>query len=115
MFTPGLSFGSRYVVSPMEGQVYDYLPEAMMGRVRNLRDFRRSRWRWISGRATPTGDRWRSGGSARERKFNASFIDQGYCFNAGEWSFPDAPLARASSGATMFMPVSQGGTASSRG
>ena len=21
-----------------------------------------------------------------------SFIDQGYCFNAGEWSFPDAPL-----------------------
>ena len=28
----------------------------------------------------------------RERKFNATFIDQGYCFNAGEWSFPDAPL-----------------------
>jgi hypothetical protein len=27
-----------------------------------------------------------------ERKFAASFIDQGYCFNAGEWSFPDAPL-----------------------
>ncbi len=27
----------------------------------------------------------------RERKFTASFIDQGYCFNAGEWSFPDAP------------------------
>src|SRR5208337_2506709 len=27
-----------------------------------------------------------------ERKFTASFIDQGYCFNAGEWSFPDAPL-----------------------
>jgi hypothetical protein len=28
----------------------------------------------------------------RERKFTASFIDQGYCFNAGEWNFPDAPL-----------------------
>ena len=28
----------------------------------------------------------------RERKYNASFIDFGYCFNAGEWSFPDAPL-----------------------
>jgi hypothetical protein len=26
MFTPGLSFGSRYVVSPLEGQVYDYCP-----------------------------------------------------------------------------------------
>ena len=39
MFTPGLSFGSRYVVSPLEGQVYDYLPETMISRVRNLRDF----------------------------------------------------------------------------
>jgi hypothetical protein len=28
----------------------------------------------------------------REQKFNASYIDHGYCFNAGEWSFPDAPL-----------------------
>ena len=27
-----------------------------------------------------------------ERTFTASFIDQGYFFNAGEWSFPDAPL-----------------------
>jgi hypothetical protein len=29
---------------------------------------------------------------SRERKFTVSFIDQGYCFNAGEWSFPDSPL-----------------------
>ena len=28
----------------------------------------------------------------RERKYTATFIDQGYCFNAGEWSFPDSPL-----------------------
>src|SRR3974377_92302 len=28
----------------------------------------------------------------RERRFTATFIDQGYFFNAGEWSFPDAPL-----------------------
>jgi hypothetical protein len=32
---------------------------------------------------------WKRSG---QRKFTASFIDQGYCFNAGEWSFPDAPL-----------------------
>jgi hypothetical protein len=25
-------------------------------------------------------------------KYAATFIDQGYCFNAGEWSFPDSPL-----------------------
>ena len=28
----------------------------------------------------------------RERRYRATFIDQGFCFNAGEWSFPDAPL-----------------------
>lgn len=28
----------------------------------------------------------------RERKYRATFIDQGFCFNAGDWSFPDAPL-----------------------
>jgi hypothetical protein len=28
----------------------------------------------------------------REKKYKATFIDQGYCFNAGEWSFPDSPL-----------------------
>jgi hypothetical protein len=28
----------------------------------------------------------------REKKYTAAFIDQGYCFNAGEWTFPDYPL-----------------------
>ena len=28
----------------------------------------------------------------REQKYTVSFIDQGYCFNAGEWTFPDHPL-----------------------
>ena len=32
----GLQFGSRYVVSPMEGQVFDYLPVEMLGFVRNF-------------------------------------------------------------------------------
>lgn len=28
----------------------------------------------------------------RSRRYSATFIDQGYCFNAGEWTFPDHPL-----------------------
>ena len=28
----------------------------------------------------------------RERRYSAAFIDQGFCFNAGEWRFLDAPL-----------------------
>jgi len=27
-----------------------------------------------------------------QRKLEAAFIDFGHCFNASEWSFPDAPL-----------------------
>jgi len=36
---PGLQFGSRYVVSPLEGQVFDFLPVDMLERVRNLETF----------------------------------------------------------------------------
>ena len=35
----GLQFGSRFVVSPVEGQVFDYLPPEMLDRVRNLETF----------------------------------------------------------------------------
>src|SRR5215831_15853920 len=39
MVTAGPSFGSRYVVSLHEGEVHDYLPETMIGRVQNLSHF----------------------------------------------------------------------------
>ncbi|MFZ0914474.1 MAG: HipA family kinase [Candidatus Korobacteraceae bacterium] len=91
MFTPGLSFGSRYLVSPQEGQVYDYLPESMIAHVRNLRDFAGilALDKWTCNANGRQAAFWKR---VRERKFTASFIDQGYCFNAGEWNFPDAPL-----------------------
>lgn len=91
MFTAGLSFGSRYVVSPFEGQIYDYLPEDMMSRVRNLGDFAGilALDKWTCNANGRQAAFWKR---CRERKLTASFIDQGYCFNAGEWNFPDAPL-----------------------
>lgn len=36
---PRPQFGSKYVVSPLEGRVLDYLAPAMLGRVRNLHTF----------------------------------------------------------------------------
>jgi hypothetical protein len=30
--------------------------------------------------------------SRHQREYSATFIDFGYCFNAGEWSFHDSPL-----------------------
>ena len=91
MITSGASFGSRYVVPPTEGEVYDYLPETMIGRVRNLPSFAGilAFDKWTCNADGRQAAFWKRRG---ERKFTASFIDQGYCFNAGEWTFPDYPL-----------------------
>ncbi len=88
---PGLQFGSRYVVDPAEGQVFDFLPEPVLSQVRNLRAFAGmlALDKWTCNANGRQAAFWRR---ARERKYTASFIDQGYCFNAGEWSFPDSPL-----------------------
>src|SRR5438270_7278259 len=32
----GLQFGARYVCTPAEGQVFDYLPESMLAKVKNV-------------------------------------------------------------------------------
>ena len=88
---PGLQFGSRYVVSPLEGQVFDYLPVEMLERVRNLDTFAGmlAMDKWTGNANGRQAAFWRK---LRERKYTVSFIDQGYCFNAGEWSFPDVPM-----------------------
>ena len=88
---PGLQFGSQFVGGLMPGQVVDYLPEPQMEEVRNLSEFAGilalDKWTGnCNGRQAVFERR------PRERKYRAVFIDQGYCFNAGEWTFPDSPL-----------------------
>jgi hypothetical protein len=87
----GLQFGSRYAVSPLDGQVFDYLPVEMLGLVRNLETFAGMLVvdKWTGNANGRQAAFWRK---LRERKYTAAFIDQGYCFNAGEWTFPDYPL-----------------------
>jgi hypothetical protein len=87
----GLQFGSQFVGGLMPGQVVDYLPEAQLDDVRNLKEFAGmllvDKWTGnCNGRQAVFERR------PRERKYRAVFIDQGYCFNAGEWTFPDSPL-----------------------
>lgn len=87
----GLQFGSQFVGGLMPGQVVDYLPEGMLDEVRNIAEFCGmlcvDKWTGnCNGRQAVFERR------PRERRYRASFIDQGYCFNAGEWTFPDAPL-----------------------
>jgi hypothetical protein len=88
---PGLQFGSRFVINPLEGQVLEYLPDSMIGKVRNLQAFAGilalDKWTCnADGRQAAFSRR------PREQKYTATFIDQGYCFNAGEWNFPDSAL-----------------------
>lgn len=88
---PGAQFGSRFVVNPSQGLVYDYLPEHLLDKVRNLNAFGGILVldKWTCNANGRQAAFWKK---SRERKFTASFIDQGYCFNAGEWTFPDSPL-----------------------
>jgi hypothetical protein len=90
-YRPGLQFGSQFVGGLMPGQVMDYLPETQLDEVRNLAEFA----------GILAIDKWTSNCNGRqavferkprERKYRAIFIDQGFCFNAGDWTFPDSPL-----------------------
>lgn len=87
----GKQLGSLYVGSESPGMTFDYLPRELLERVLNVEDFPRvlvlDKWTCNSdGRQTIF---WKP---PRRQRYTATFIDQGYCFNAGEWSFPDCPL-----------------------
>ena len=87
----GLQFGSRFVGGLMPGQVVDTLPETQLAEIKNLREFAgmlvMDKWTCnVNGRQAVFGKR------PRERRYTATFIDQGYCFNAGEWRLIDTPL-----------------------
>ncbi len=87
----GLQFGARYVCDPAECQVFDYLPESMLSKVKNLTVFAGmlALDKWLGNANGRQAVFWKK---AQERKYTATFIDQGYCFNAGEWNFPDSAL-----------------------
>ena len=100
----GSQFASRYVGDPERDRVFDYLPESMSHRIANLDDFPR----------VLVFDRWTGNADGRQavfvqasgqRAYRAVFIDQGYCFNVGEWSFPDSPLRGVFARNFVYAPV----------
>jgi HipA-like kinase len=87
----GLQFGSRYPGAPAETVVYDFLPDEQLREVANLGDFR----------GMFVFDKWTCNTNGRqaiffrspgESRYQAQMIDQGFCFNACEWDFPDGAL-----------------------
>lgn len=91
-YKSGKQLGSLYVAQSCPGVSLDYLPDAMLKRVVNVEDFAR----------VLVLDKWTSNSDGRQavfcrrtvrsHRYSATFIDQGYCFNASEWTFPDYPL-----------------------
>jgi hypothetical protein len=87
----GRHLGSRYVCDLWQDSLFDHLPETMFDRVKNRADFARVLVldKWLGncdGRQAVFSKK------ARGRRYTVTFIDHGYCFNAGDWSFPDLSL-----------------------
>lgn len=86
----GLQFGCHYVGGEGTRHVVDYLPEPDLREVKNVGAFA----------GVLALDKWTGNCNGRqavfsrkprERGYRATFIDQGFCFNASAWDFPDAP------------------------
>ena len=108
----GLQFGSRYPGDPLQLTLHDFLPDEKLREVENLHDFAGmlvfDKWTCnTNGRQTLFFEESKRGtagspgnlpapspgsGQAAIFPYNTVMIDQGFCFNAGNWDFPDAPL-----------------------
>jgi len=100
----GRQFGSRYPGPPAEMVVYDFLPEEQLRAVVNLSDFCGMLVfdKWTCNTNGRQAVFFRAGG---ETRYQAQMIDQGFCFNAGEWNFPDAPLRGLYARHRVYEPV----------
>ena len=87
----GRQLGSRFPGDPAHVVVHDFLPDDSLREVENLSDFA----------GMLVFDKWACNTNGRQAVFffepgqsrrQVMMIDQGFCFNAGEWNFPDAPL-----------------------
>jgi len=109
---PGWHFGSRYPGDPAKVMVYDFLPDTLLDRVVNAREFLgvlafdkwignadarqsiffRARLRqWAS---SPTQPAPPAGfvAQAPAAGFVVQMMDHGYIFDGPHWKFPDSPL-----------------------
>jgi hypothetical protein len=102
--TPGLQFGSRFPIDPRHVALHDFLPDEQLRRVDNVHEFAGmlvfDKWTCnTNGRQTVfyIAEKQKQPASPGPEPNDAAayhtvMIDQGFCFNAGEWNFPDAPL-----------------------
>lgn len=87
----GLQLACRYAADLWQEQVLDHLPDAAFGKVSNLHHLVQvlvfDKWACNCDSRQAVFARFRN-----EQVHRMTCIDQGFCFNAGEWNFPDLPL-----------------------
>ena len=100
---PGWHFGSEFPGDPARVAVFDFVPDALLGKVANLRDML----------GVLAFDKWTANADARQcvylrarlRDFAPAWadhplrvgfltlmIDHGFTFNGPHWDFPDSPI-----------------------
>jgi HipA-like kinase len=90
----GLQFGSSYAGHPGPALVVDFLPDRLLRRAKNLAE---------AFLGALVFDKWTCNCDGRQMIFtrqaadeNSAYtpwmIDNGFCFNDGEWNFPDSPI-----------------------
>jgi HipA-like kinase len=90
----GLHFGSRFPGVPSRTLVVDFLPDRLLRRVTNLTSIFLGAY---------VLDKWTCNCDGRQvifyrtidqtgNRYSATLIDHGFCFNDGEWNFPDSPV-----------------------
>jgi len=90
----GLHFGSRFPGPPERTIAVDFLPDSLLSGVDNLAPLFLGAFVF---------DKWTCNCDGRQVVFvrglhegrpaySALLIDQGLCFNGGEWNFPDSPI-----------------------
>jgi HipA-like kinase len=98
---PGWHFGSRFPGNPDQITVYDFLPDALLRDVVNLREFLGmlafDKWTGNADGRQSVFFRsrireWTAARSSTRPGFLAWMIDQGFAFNGPYWDFPDSPL-----------------------
>ncbi len=93
---PGWHFGSRYPGDPDRIAVYDFLPDALLGSLANVTDFRAvlvfDKWMSnVDGRQS-IFYRAQTGGPIHRVAWVTEMIDHGFVFNGPHWEFVDSPV-----------------------
>lgn len=96
--SPGRQFGSRFPGHPLTVATYNMALNEHLHRIKNIQDFvgifAFDKWTCNTDKrqAILFVDPYSDVDAAPQMEFVAMMIDQGFCFNGGEWNFPDAPL-----------------------